>query len=109
MARTFLAIDSSYEQLTQIASSYREQHVYPYLQTKGYQRRLLTAPPCYFLSEGICRNHPSPPSASLPTEPTPPNPPDRKPPKARPALPKTRASTPSTPPTSPSSRSEEHT
>jgi hypothetical protein len=43
MARTFLAIDSSYEQLTQIASSYREQHVYPYLQTKGYQRRLLTA------------------------------------------------------------------
>ncbi len=48
-----LAIDSNYEPVTKAAFEYREQHVYPYLESKGYQlircqgllaRRIYVAP-----------------------------------------------------------------
>lgn len=41
MPGTVLAIDSNFEDLTQAASIYREQHVYPYLESKGYHVNLL--------------------------------------------------------------------
>lgn len=46
MPKAFLAIDSDSEALTQAASTYREENIYPALEKSGFQKKLLTGSLC---------------------------------------------------------------